>query len=86
MGLNHTTNNMREKYLVIHVCEQEYFEGERRFISQPAHQQMVPLAKIRLQQSSRTLDSCAGDLGGPFVTKQGRGNCDLSPICVFYSV
>ena len=71
MGINQTINNMREKYLVIlviHVREQEKwvmrecFEGERRFRSKPAHQQMVPLQKIRLQQSSRTLESCAVDM------------------------
>ena len=79
MGLNYTINHVREKYLVVHVCEQvkrvtrERFECARRFRSKPAHQQMAPLPKTRLQQSSRPFKSCAADFGGPFLTKQGRG-------------
>ena len=79
MGLNYTINHVREKYLVVHVREQvkrvmrEYFECARRFQTKPAHQQMAPLPKIRLQQSSRPSESCAVDFGGPFLTKQGRG-------------
>ena len=65
MGLNYTINHVREKYLVVHVREQvkrvmsECFECARRFPSEPAHQQMAPLPKIRLQESSRPFDSCA---------------------------
>ena len=57
MGLNYTINHVREKYLVVHVREQlkrvmrECCEYARRFRSKPAHQQMAPLPKIRLQQS-----------------------------------
>ena len=74
MGLNYTINHVREKYLVVHVREQvkrvmrECFECARRFRSKPAHQQMAPLQKIRLQQSFRPFASCAVDFGGPFVT------------------
>ena len=59
MGLNYTINHVREKYLGVHVREQvkrvmrECCECARRFRSEPAHQQMAPLPKIRLQQSSR---------------------------------
>ena len=55
MGLNYTINHVQEKYLVVHVREQvkrvmrEFFECMRRFRSKPAHQQMAPLQKIRLQ-------------------------------------
>ena len=79
MGLNYTINHVREKYLVVHVREQvkrvtrECFECVRRFRTKPAHQQMTPLPKIRLQQSSRPFESCAVDFGRPFLTKQGRG-------------
>ena len=79
MGLNYTINHVWQKYLVVLVREQvkkvmrECFECARRFRSKPAHQQMAPLLKIRLQQSSRPFESCAVDFGGPFLTKQGRG-------------
>ena len=55
MALNYTINHVREKYLVVHIREQvkrvmrERFECARRFRSKPAHQQMAPLPKIRLQ-------------------------------------
>ena len=74
MGLNYTIDYVREKYLVVHVREQrkrvmrECFESTRRFRSKPAHQQMAPLQKIRLQQSSRPFESCAVDFGGSFLT------------------
>ena len=79
MGLNYTINHVHEKYLVVHVREQvkrvtrEYFifECARRFRSKLVHQQVAPLLKIRLQQSSRPFESCAVDYGGPFLTKQG---------------
>ena len=79
MGLNYTINHVREKYLVVHVREQVKrvmrgcFECARRFRSKPAHQQMAPLPKIRLQQSSRPFESCVVEFAGPFLTKQGRG-------------
>ena len=79
MGLNYTINHVRERYFMVHVCEQvkrvtrECFECAKRFRSKPAHQQMAPLPKIRLQQSSRPFESCAVDFGGPFLIKQGRG-------------
>ena len=64
MGLNFTIkNHVREKYLLVHVREQvkrvmrECFECARQFRSKPAHQQMAPLPKIRLQQSSRPFES-----------------------------
>ena len=78
MALNYTINHVREKYLVVHIREQvkrvmrELFECARRFRSKPAHQQMAPLPKIRLQQSSRPFESSAVDFWGPFLTKQGR--------------
>ena len=74
MGLNYTIDHGQEKYLVVHVREQvkrvmrEFFECMRRFRSKPAHQQMAPLQKIRLQQSSRPFESCAVDIGGLFLT------------------
>ena len=77
MGLNYTINHVHEKYLVVHVREQvkrvtrEYFECARRFRSKLVHQQVALLLKIRLQQSSRSFESCAVDYGGPFLTKQG---------------
>ena len=77
MGLNYTINHVHEKYLVVHVREQvkrvtrEYFECARRFRSKLVHQQVAPLLKIRLQQSSGSFESCAVDYGGPFLTKQG---------------
>ena len=58
MGLNYMINHVRERYSVVHVREQvkrvvrECFECGRRFRSKPAHQQMAPLPKIILQQSS----------------------------------
>ena len=67
MGLNYTINHVREKYLVVHVHENvkrvmnECYECARQFQSKPAHQQMAPLPKIRLQQSSRPFESCAVD-------------------------
>ena len=72
MGLNYTIKHLRGKYLVVHFREQvkrvtrEYFEWARRFRSKPVHQQMAPLLKIRLQQSSRSFESCAVDFGGTF--------------------
>ena len=90
MGLNYTINHVREKYLVVHVREQvrrvkrECFECARRFRSKPAHQQMAPLTKIRLQQSSRPFESCAIDFGGSFLTKQGRGRVRAKRyLCLF---
>ena len=74
MGLKYTIDHVREEYLVVHVREQvkrvmrECLECTRRFRSKPAHQQMAPLQKIILQQSSRPFESCAVDLGGPFLT------------------
>ena len=74
MGLNYTIDHVREKYLVVHVREQvkgvmrECFECTRRFRSKPAQQQMAPLQKIRLKQSSRPFESCSVDFGGPFLT------------------
>ena len=70
MGLNYTINHVREKYLVVH---HERMLCARRFRSKPAHQQMAPLPKIRLQQTSRPFESRAVDFEGPFLTKQGRG-------------
>ena len=90
MALNYTINHVREKYLVVHIREQvkrvmrERFECARRFRSKPAHQQMAPLPKIRLQQSSRPFESCAVDFGGPFLTKQGRGRVRAKRyLCLF---
>ena len=90
MGLNYTINHVREKYLMVHIREQvkrvmrECFECARRFRSKPAHQQMAPLPKIRLQQSSRPFESCAVDFGGPFLTKQGRGRVRAKRyLCLF---
>ena len=74
MGLTYTINHVRKKYLVVLVREQvkrvmrECFECARRLRSKPASQQMAPLPKIRLQQSSRPFESCAVDFGGPFLT------------------
>ena len=74
MGLTYRINHVREKYLVVLVREQvkrvmrECSECARRFRSKPASQQMAPLPKIKLQQSSRPFESCAVDFGGPFLT------------------
>ena len=90
MGLNYAINHLREKYLVVHVREQvkrvmrECFECARRFRSKPAHQQMAPLPRIRLQQSSRPSENCAVDFGGPFLTKQGCGRVRAKRyLCLF---
>ena len=62
----------------------ECFECARRFRSKPAHQQMAPLLKMRLQQSSRPFENCAVDFGGPFLTKQGRGRVRAKRcLCLF---
>ena len=81
MGLNYTINHLREleRYFVVHAREQvkrvmrECLECAKRFRSRPACQQMAPLPRIRLQQSSRPFINCAVDFGGPYLTKQGRG-------------
>ena len=90
MGLIYRINHVRKKYLVVHVREQvkrvmrESFECARRFRTKPAHQQMAPLPKIRLQQSSRPFESFAVDFGGPFLTKQGRGRVRAKHyLCLF---
>ena len=75
---------------MVHVHEKvkrvmrECFECARRFRSKPAHQQMAPLPKTRLQQSSRPFESCAADFGGTFLTKQGRGRVQAKCyMCLF---
>ena len=58
MGLNYRINHLREKYFVVHAGEQvkrvmrERLECAKRFRSRPACQQMAPLPRIRLRQSS----------------------------------
>ena len=83
MGLNYTINHVREKYLVVH---HERMLCARRFRSKPAHQQMAPLPKIRLQQTSRPFESRAVDFEGPFLTKQGRGRVWGKLYLCFFSV
>lgn len=90
MGLNYTINHLRTKYFVVHAREQvervmrECLECAKRFRSRPACQQMAPLPRIRLQQSSRPFTNCAGDLGGPYLTKQGRGRVRAKRyLCLF---
>ena len=52
MGLNHTLNQLREKYVVVHGREavkkifKECPECQRRFRGKPATQQMAPLPSI----------------------------------------
>jgi len=70
----------------VKIVMRECFECASQFRSKPAHQQMVPLPKIRLQQSSKPFESCAVDFGGPFLTKRGREECELSSICDCFSV
>ena len=86
MGLNYTIDHVREKYLVVHVRKQvkrvimrQCFECARRFRLKPARQQMAPLPKIRLQQTSRSFESCAVDFG-----RQDVEECELSFICTFF--
>lgn len=90
MGLNYTINHLRTKYFVVHAREQvkrvmrECLECAKRFRSRPACQQMAPLSRIRLQQSSRPFTNCAGDFGGPYLTKQGRGRVRAKRyLCLF---
>ena len=90
MGLNYTINHLRERYFVVHTREQvkrvmrECLECAKRFRSRPACQQMAPLPRIRLQQSSRPFINCAVDFGGPYLTKQGRGRVRAKRyLCLF---
>ena len=90
MGLNYTINLLRERYVVVHAHEQvirvmrKCLECEKRFRSRPACQQMAPLPRIRLQQSSRPSINCAVDFGGPYLTKQGKGRIGAKRyLCLF---
>ena len=63
MGVNYTINHLREKHLVIHVCEEvkrvnrECRECARRFKVQPVQQQMAPSPQIRLQMTTKPFAS-----------------------------
>ena len=87
MGVNYTINHLREKYLVIHVCEEvkwvnrECRECARHFRVQPVQQQMAPLPQIRLQMTTKLFANCAVDFGGPYLTVQGVD--DLVPNVTF---
>ena len=90
MGLNYTINQLRDKYLVVHVREQvkrvmrKCLECARRFRLRPAHQEMAPLTKIRVQQSSRSFESCAAGFEELFLTNQGRGRLRAKRnLCLF---
>ena len=90
MGLNYTINHLRERYFVVHACEQvkrvvrECLECAKQFRSKPACRQMARLPRIRLQQSSRPFINCAVDFGGPYLTKQGWGRVQAKRyLCLF---
>lgn len=90
MGLNYTINHLRARYFVVHAREQvkrvmrECLECAKPFRSRPACQQMAPLPRIRLQQSSRPFVNCAVDFGGPYLTKQGRSRVRAKRnLCLF---
>ena len=90
MGLNYTIHHLRARYFVVHAREQvkrvmrECLECATRFRSRPACQQMAPLPRIRLQQSSRPFINCAVDFGRPYLTKQGRGRVRAKRyLCLF---
>ena len=75
---------------MVHVREQvkrvmrKCLECARRFRLRPAHQQMAPLTKIRVQQTSRPFESCAAGFEEPFLTNQGRGRLRAKRnLCLF---
>ena len=90
MGVNVTTNHLREKYLVVHArqevkrCVSSCAECSRRFRIRPKTQQMAPLPGIRLEMTGRPFENCATDYAGPYFTKQGRGKVRAKRyLCLF---
>lgn len=66
MGVTFTINHLREKCLVLHVCQ-----AVKR-PNKTTKRKVAPLLLIHLKGTSRPFENCAGDLEASFTT-QGRG-------------
>ena len=77
-GTNYVLAQLSAKYWIlaareaIRAWENECAECKRRR-TKPVHPSMAPLPELRARKSLRAFSETSVDIGGPYITKQGRG-------------